>query len=158
VHEVPRVDKIIVSMGIGSLATRKGVKDFSELEEHLTRITGQKPHMVLSRKSVSNFKLREGMPVMLKTTLRGQKAHDFFERLTTLVFPRVRDFKGVSPRKFDSSGNLHIGMKQYDIFPEIGPDDMKTPLGIQISIVTTADDKESSIKLLQSLGMIFDKQ
>lgn len=156
-HQVPRIDKIIVSMGIGSLATRKGVKDFSELEEHLQRITGQKVHMVASRKSVSNFKLREGMPAMIKTTLRGKKAYDFFERLTMLVMPRIRDFRGVSERKFDNSANLNIGLKQYDIFPEIGPDDMKTPMGLQITIVTTTDDKEMAQSFLEASGMIFEK-
>jgi large subunit ribosomal protein L5 len=83
------------------LATRKGVKDFSDLEQNLKVITGQTPHMVLSRQSISNFKLREGMPAMLKVTLRGQKAYDFIERMVTLVLPRVRDFSGLTPRKFD---------------------------------------------------------
>lgn len=96
VHQVPRIEKIIVVMGVGSLATRKGVKDFAELQDHMERITGQKAHMILSRKSVSNFKLREGMPSMLKTTLRGKKAYDFFERLNMLVLPRVRDYTGIA--------------------------------------------------------------
>ncbi|USN56504.1 MAG: 50S ribosomal protein L5 [Candidatus Peribacteria bacterium] len=157
VHQVPRIEKIIVAMGVGSLATRKGVKDFAELQEHMERMTGQKAHMVLSRKSVSNFKLREGMPSMLKTTLRGKKAYDFFERLNMLVLPRVRDYTGISPRKFDKSANLNIGLKQYDLFPEIGPDDMKTPMGLQITIVTSGDDKESVQAFLEKSGMIFQK-
>lgn len=157
IHQVPRIEKIIVAMGIGSLATRKGVKDFAELQEHMERITGQKAHMVLSRKSVSNFKLREGMPSMIKTTLRGKKAYDFFERLNMLVLPRVRDYAGISPRKFDKSANLNIGLKQYDLFPEIGPDDMKIPMGLQITIVTTSDDAQATQTFFEKSGMIFEK-
>lgn len=92
INEVPRVDKVIVAMGIGSLVTRKGHKDFDEFEKNLIRITGQKPILVKSKKSISNFKLREGVPVMLKVTLRGERAYDFMERLTKLVLPRIRDF------------------------------------------------------------------
>lgn len=92
VHQVPQVDKVVVAIGIGSLATRKSQKDFSEIQENLAKITGQQPRMVLSKKAISNFKLREGMPVMLQVTLRREKAIDFLWRLTTLVLPRVRDF------------------------------------------------------------------
>ena len=102
IHEVPEVDKVIVAMGIGNLSTKKGMKDFSELEGNLAKITGQKPLLIRSKKSVSNFKLREGMPVMLKVTLRGEKAYDFIERLVTYVLPRSRDFVGVSPKKIDN--------------------------------------------------------
>jgi large subunit ribosomal protein L5 len=157
IYQVPRIDKVIVAMGIGSLATRKGIKDFSDIEEHLTRITGQKPQMILSKKSVSNFKLREGIPSMLRVTLRGKKAHDFLERLNTLVLPRVRDFAGISSRKFDAQANLHMGLKQYDIFPELGPDDMKTPLGMQVSIVTTTTDQAQAQSLLEACGTVFEK-
>lgn len=157
IHQVPRIDKVVVSMGIGSLVTRKGLKEFADFENHLAKITGQKAHLIKSKKSISNFKLREDMPVMLKTTLRGQKAYDFLERLIKLVFPRVRDFQWVSARQFDSQANLSIGFKQYDIFPEIGPDDMKTPLWLQVTIVTTTQDKTESQTLLKALGMIFHK-
>jgi len=92
IHQTPTVEKVIVAIGIGSLATRKGMKDFSEIEKNLHAITGQKPHMTVSKKSISNFKLREGMPAMLKVTLRKQKAYDFLERLAKIVLPRGRDF------------------------------------------------------------------
>lgn len=156
INEVPRVEKVVVSMGIGSLATRKWVKDFGELQEHLQRITGQLPQMVLSRKSVSNFKLREWMPAMLRCTLRWRKAYDFLERFNTIVLPRIRDFKWLSSRSFDGQANLNLGFKQYDIFPEIGPDDMKTPLGIGITICTTTDEKEHSIGLLKAMWFIME--
>lgn len=143
-------------MGVGSLATRKGVKEFTDLEENLEAITGQKPQMILSKKAISNFKLREGMPSMLKTTLRGPKAYDFLERLTQLVLPRVRDFSGLSSRKFDGKGNYSIGFKTQNIFPEIKPEEVKTPMGIQITIATSAESDQDAKALLQSLGIIFE--
>lgn len=154
INEVPHIEKVVVSMGIGSLATKKWVKDFSEFEEHLQRITGQLPQMVLSKSAVSNFKLREGMPSMLMCTLRGRKAYDFLERLNTIVFPRQRDFRGLPTRSFDGQANLNLWFKQYDVFPEIGPDDMKTPLGIQVTMVTTTPEKEHSVALLKQLGFV----
>jgi large subunit ribosomal protein L5 len=118
INEVPKVDKVIVAMGIGSLVTRKGHKDFEEFEKNLKIITGQKPHLCKSKKSISNFKLREGLPVMLKTTLRKERALDFLERMTKLVLPRVRDFTGISKKSFDPKGNLNFGIVNYAIFPE----------------------------------------
>lgn len=158
IHQVPQLDKIVVAMGIGSLATRKGVKDFSDLEENLARITGQAPHMIYSKKAVSNFKLREWMPVMLRTTLRGKMAHDFVERLVSYVFPRVRDFSGISPRKFDGRGNYTLWLKDQLVFPELNPEEVKTPIGIQMTFATTADTDEDAKALLQSLGIIFAKK
>ena len=101
IHEVPKLDKVMVCCGIGSLATRKGIKDFAEIENNLKAITGQKPQLIVAKKSVSNFKLREGMPVMLKVTLRRDRAYDFIERLVHLVLPRVRDFAGLNEKSFD---------------------------------------------------------
>ncbi len=156
VHEVPVVQKVVVAMGIGSLASRKGVKEFTDLEQNMEAITGQKAQMILSKKDISNFKLRSGMPSMLRTTLRGAKAHDFIERMTTLVFPRVRDFMGVSGRKFDGKGNYSIGFKTQSVFAEIKPEEVKTPMGVQVTIVTSADTNEDAKALLQSLGIIFE--
>jgi large subunit ribosomal protein L5 len=156
-HQTPVLDKVIVAMGIGSLATRKGVKDFSDLEENLRTITGQQPQRLVSKKSVSNFKLREGMPVMLKVTLRGEKAYDFVERLGQFVLPRVRDFSGLSTRKFDGRGNYTLGLKTQVVFPEIVPEDIKTPMGVQVSFCTTADTDADAQALLQQLGIIFQK-
>ncbi len=155
INEVPKLDKIVVSMGIWSLVTRKWVKDFSDLEENLKVITGQKPHIIKARKSVSNFKLREGMPVMLRVTIRGKRAYDFIDRLVKYVLPRVRDFRGVSPKKFDGKGNLNIGLKSQMVFPELTPDDIKTPQGIQVTIATTSAVDEEAQKLLEKLWIIF---
>ncbi len=157
IHEVPQIEKVIVSMGIGSLVTRKGIKDFSDLEKNLATITGQKPVIVRAKRSVSNFRLREGMPVMLKVTLRKKRAYDFIERMVKLYLPRVRDFKWVSPRKFDWWWNYNYAFLNQTVFPEIHPDDIKTPMGVQVNIVTTTDSDEEAKILLESLGFIFEK-
>ncbi len=155
VHETPAVDKVIVSIGIGSLATRKSQKDFSELEENLTKITGQHPRMIMSKQSISNFKLREWMPVMLQVTLRKGMAYDFLWRLTTLVLPRLRDFAGLLPKHFDGQANYNLGLPNYNIFPELGVDDVTIQTGIQITIVPTTDNVDHAKALLQSIGFIF---
>jgi large subunit ribosomal protein L5 len=108
IHETPQIDKVIVAIGIGSLSTRKSQKDFSEMQNNLAKITGQYPRMIMSKQSISNFKLREGMPVMLQVTLRKGMAYDFLWRLTTLVLPRVRDFSGLSSRHFDKQANYNL--------------------------------------------------
>jgi len=149
---------VIAKRGIGSLATRKWIKDFSELEQNLATITGQAPHTIYSKKAVSNFKLREWMPVMLRTTLRGKKAFDFVERLTSYVFPRLRDFEGLNDRKFDWSGNYSMGIKDLVVFPEINPEEQKLPSGIQLTFSTSADTNEDAKALLESLGIIFAKK
>jgi len=158
IHQVPQIDKIVVTMWVWSLATRKWVKDFSELESDLSAITAQKPYMILSKKSVSNFKLREWMPAMLKTTLRSKKAYDFIERLTVLTLPRVRDFSWVSRKKFDWNWNYSIWFKSQSVFAEIVPETIKHEMWVQITIVTTADTDEDAKLLLESLWIIFDKK
>lgn len=159
IHEVPSLDKVIVSVGIGSLATRKGVKDFSDLEKNLAAITGQKPVMIRSKKAISNFKLREDMPVMLKVTLRKDKAHNFLEKLTKIVLPRVRDFNGLSTKSFDPNNNYNIGLTSQAIFPELIADESQaTAMGVQINIVTNAQTKEDAIAMMKSLGFIFNEK
>lgn len=158
IHQVPVLDKVIVSMGIGSLATRKWVKDFEDLKDNIKTITGQEPQMILSKKSVSNFKLREGMPVMLNVTLRGGKAYDFVERMVSLVLPRVRDFAWIAVRKFDGRGNYSLGFKDQTVFPEIIPENVKTPMGVQVSFCTTADTDADARALLEECGLIFEKK
>ena len=155
INQVPKIDKVIVSMGIGSLVTRKGHKDFEELEKNLIRITGQKPVLIKSKKAISNFKLREGMPVMLKVTLRGVRAYDFLDRFAKMVLPRIRDFSGVSKKNFDPKGNLNLWLQNYNIFPELGVDDVNLPMGLQLTIVSTAGTPEASQALLQEIGFIF---
>lgn len=157
IHQVPVITKIVVAMGIGSLASRKWVKDFSDLESNLKDITGQKPHVIISKKAISNFKLRIGMPVMLRVTLRGRKAYDFMERVTTYVLPRIRDFNGLSPKKFDGMGNYHVGLKQQTLFPEISPEQVTIPMGVQISVATSATSDADAKALLETLGCIFVK-
>ncbi|MDD2537015.1 MAG: 50S ribosomal protein L5 [Candidatus Absconditabacteria bacterium] len=155
VNETPKVDKVIVSMGIGSLVTRKGHKDFEEFEKNLKIITGQKPRLCISKKSISNFKLREGMPVMLQVTLRKERAADFLERVAKLVLPRIRDFSGISRKNFDHGGNLNFGITNYALFPEFGVDAVSIPMGIQITVVTSAGSPEKSQAFLEELGFIF---
>lgn len=155
INQVPKIDKVIVSMGIGSLVTRKGHKDFEEFEKNLIRITGQKPVLIKSKKAISNFKLREGMPVMLKVTLRGVRAYDFLDRFAKMVLPRIRDFSGVSKKNFDPKGNLNLWLQNYNIFPELGVDDVNLPMGLQLTIVSTAGTPEASQSLLQEIGFIF---
>ncbi|MEI8254024.1 MAG: 50S ribosomal protein L5 [bacterium] len=108
INAVPKIDKVIVAIGIGSLATRKSLKDFDEFEKVITKITGQKSRVLKSKKAISNFKLRENMPVMLQTTLRKQRAYDFLDRFMKLVMPRLRDFSGFTDKAFDGQGNFNI--------------------------------------------------
>ncbi|MDR2190111.1 MAG: 50S ribosomal protein L5 [Candidatus Peribacteria bacterium] len=155
INETPKIDKVVVAMGIGSLVTRKGHKDFEEFEKNLKTITGQKSHLCKSKKSISNFKLREGLPVMLKTTLRKERALDFLERVAKLVLPRMRDFTGISKRSFDPKGNLNFGIVNYAIFPEFGADEVSLPMGLQITVVSTAGTPEKAQAFLEELGFIF---
>lgn len=155
IHQTPVIDKVIVSVWIGSLATRKGVKDFSDIEKNLIKITGQKPTLLKSKKAISNFKLREDMPVMYKVTLRRDRALEFLHKLTTIVLPRVRDFTGLNPKSFDPNANLNIGLTTQAIFPELMADDPGASMGVQVTIVTHAADKKDAQALLQQLGFIF---
>lgn len=155
VNAVPKIDSVVITMGIGSIVTRKWHKDFGEFEQNLIKITGQKPRMVKSKQAISNFKLREGMPVMLQSTLRKDRALDFLNKFYKLVLPRVRDFEGTSSRSFDNQANLTIGLKNYDIFPELWVDDVTIPMWIGITIITTTNDKTQSQALLEEIGFIF---
>ena len=152
----PRIAKVKVNVGIGSLA--KQTKDFSEVIENITKITGQKPLVMKSKIAVSNFKLRKGMPVGISTTLRGKRAYDLMDRLVNVVFPRVRDFRGVSTKSFDGNGNYNIGFKEALVFPEINPDDVTNVHGVQITVVTTAKNDEEGMALLKKIGFPFKKE
>lgn len=155
IHQVPVVDKVIVAMWIWSLSTRKWVKDFSDLEKNLATFTGQKPYIIKSKKAISNFKLRENMPVMIKVTLRREKAYDFIERLVKLVLPRVRDFSWLSVRKFDWKWNYNIWFPNQWVFAEINPEEITTLQWVQINISTTTTVDSEAKALLQTLGIIF---
>lgn len=156
VHAVPRVTKVLVNVGIGSLG--KQTKDFSEVIDNVSKITGQKPVVTKAKLAVSNFKLRKGMPVGITNTLRGRKAYDLIERLVNIVLPRVRDFRGLSTKSFDGKGNYSVGFKEALVFPEINPDDVANVHGIQVTIVTSAQNDEEGMALLKQIGFPFKKE
>ena len=153
VMEVPRLTKIVINKGIGEASVNKKVLD--DAVEELRTITGQQPSVRRARQSISNFKLREGMPVGVAVTLRGERMWEFMDRLVTLALPRVRDFRGVSDRSFDGRGNYTLGVKEQIIFPEIDIDRVSAITGLDISFVTTAETDEEGMALLRALGMPF---
>ena len=151
--QVPRLVKVVLNKGVGEAATNKKVLD--DAVEELRTITGQQPTIRRARKSISNFKLREGMPVGAAVTLRGDRMWEFVDRLVTLALPRVRDFRGVSDRSFDGRGNYTLGVKEQIIFPEINIDKVDRVSGLDITFVTTAETDEHAHGLLKELGMPF---
>ncbi len=150
---VPRLEKIVVSMGIGRATQNKQLLEVASKE--LALITGQKPVICKARKSVSNFKLRQGMPIGLKVTLRGKRMYEFFDRLVSIVIPRVRDFRGLNPRAFDGRGNYNLGLSEQTVFPEVPIDKVQFQQGMNITIVTSARNDEHAYKLMEKLGMPF---
>ena len=153
--EVPKLEKIVVNMGLGDAVANPKIVEDAVAE--LTRITGQKPVITKARKSISNFKLREGMVVGAKVTLRGEKMYYFFDKIVSIALPRVRDFRGLSKDSFDGRGNYTLGVKEQLIFPEIKFDDVKKVRGMDIVIVTTAKTDQEGRALLAHLGMPFKK-
>jgi len=153
---VPTVSKIVLNVGVG-----KGLKekDYVEnVENTLTRITGQKPVKTKARKSISSFKIREGMVVGVKVTLRGPRMWDFLEKLINVTLPRVRDFRGISPKSFDGKGSYSLGFTEYISFPEITPDEIEKLHGLEIAVITTAENDEQGRELLTLLGFPFKKE
>ncbi len=151
VNAVPRLDKIVVNMGVG-----KALQDKKYLEEALDvlkQITGQKPLTTLSRKAISNFKLRENLAIGAKVTLRGRRMYEFFDRLVSLALPRVRDFRGLDPNAFDGRGNYNLGLTEQMAFPEINPDKFTYNQGMNITVVTTASTDDEARELLRQFGM-----
>lgn len=155
-HAIPKLSKIVVSVGIGSMMQRS--KDFSSVEKNLALITGQKPIVRKSKKAISNFKLREGMPVGLMVTLRGKAMYGFLKKLVTIVLPRVRDFRGLSTRSFDGLGNYSIGLKEHTVFPEIKQEDDLAVHGIQITFSTTANNNKDGLAFMKLAGLPFQKK
>lgn len=143
-------------MGIGTYI-RSGNKDYSVLQEHLALISGQAPVVKNARKAISNFKLRAGMPVGLTVTLRGDQMYNFLEKLINVVLPRVRDFRGISSKSFDSEGNYNFGIKEHTIFPEVPQDDVVKNHGLQITVKTSATSAEAGKALLTQMGFPFAK-
>ena len=153
VMQVPRVTKIVVNMGVGEAA--RDSKLIEGAVSDLTVITGQKPQVTRSRKSIAQFKLREGMPIGAHVTLRGDRMWEFLDRLLTLALPRIRDFRGLSPRQFDGNGNYTFGLTEQVMFHEINPDKVDRQRGMDITIVTTAASDDEGRSLLKHLGFPF---
>ncbi len=153
VMQVPKLTKISINRGIGAAVSDKKLVDVGV--DELTQITGQKAVPTIAKKSVSNFKLREGMPIGARVTLRGDKMYEFLDRLMTVALPRVRDFRGVREKGFDGRGNYTLGVQEQIIFPEISIDKVKSIAGMDITFVTTAQTDEESLALLKAFGMPF---
>ena len=151
--QAPRLEKIVVNMGLGEAISNGKLIDASV--EQLTAIAGQKPVVTKSRKSIANFKLRQGQSIGAMVTLRGDRMYEFFDRLVSIALPRVRDFKGVSPKAFDGKGNYTLGLREQIIFPEINYDKVEKIKGLNITVVTTARNDEEGRALLRHLGMPF---
>jgi large subunit ribosomal protein L5 len=154
--QAPRVLKITVNMGVGDAKQDSNMLDAAT--EQLATITGQKPNVRRARKSIAAFKLREGMPVGVATTLRGERAYEFLDRLMSVAIPRIRDFRGLSPRSFDGRGNYSLGVREQIIFPEIDYDAVDQVRGLDITITTTAASDEEAFALLEALGMPFARE
>jgi len=155
VMEVPQIDKIVINMGLGEAVSNSKVLD--EAVAELALITGQKPVVTRAKKSIAGFRLREGMPIGCKVTLRGARMYDFLDKLVSVSLPRVRDFRGVSKKSFDGRGNYTLGVKEQLIFPEIDFDKVSKVRGMDIVIVTTANTDEEARELLTQFGMPFQK-
>ncbi|MBX3439638.1 MAG: 50S ribosomal protein L5 [Planctomycetaceae bacterium] len=154
-HALPRLEKIVVSMGVG-----KSMQDRKLLEEavtHLARITGQQPQITRSRRSIAQFKLRVGMEVGCRVTLRKHRMYEFLDRLISLALPRVRDFRGVNPKAFDGRGNFSLGLNEQVVFPEINADNVKSIQGMNITMVTSTTSDEEARALLTEFGIPFRK-
>ena len=155
IMEVPKLDKIVINMGVGE--AKENAKVLDSAVKDLETITGQKVVLTRAKNSVANFKIREGMPIGCKTTLRGEKMYDFMDRLVNLALPRVRDFRGVSADSFDGRGNYALGVKEQLIFPEIEYDTVEKVRGMDVIVVTTAKTDEEARELLRLFGMPFAK-
>lgn len=153
--EVPKIEKVVINMGVGEAVQNPKILDSAV--EDLTIISGQKPVVTRAKKSIAGFKLREDMPIGCKVTLRGARMYDFLDKLINVALPRVRDFRGISPKAFDGRGNYTLGLKEQLVFPEIEYDKVDKVRGMDVVIVTTADTDEEARELLTQMGMPFRK-
>jgi large subunit ribosomal protein L5 len=151
VLSLPRLQKIVINMGVGKAITEK--KHLEEAVEAMRQISGQKPLITLSRKAIANFKLRENLPIGCKVTLRGKRMWEFLDRLISLALPRVRDFRGLDPNAFDRRGNYNLGLTEQLVFPELNPDRFTTPQGMNITLVTSTPSDDEARELLRGFGM-----
>ncbi len=154
--QAPKVEKITVNMGVGE--AKQDAKMLEAAKAQLAAIAGQQPNVRRARKSVAAFKLREGMPVGLSVTLRGERAYEFLDRLTAIAIPRIRDFRGLNPRSFDGRGNYSMGVREQVIFPEIDYDNIDQVRGMDVTITTTAQNDAEAFALLDALGMPFSRE
>lgn len=152
-HQIPCVEKITMNMGVGSAIGDKKILDFAV--DAMTQISGQKPVITNARKSIANFRLREGMPIGCMVTMRRQRMYEFLDRLVSIVLPRVRDFRGISRKAFDGNGNYTLGLTEQLVFPELNPDKFTRPQGMNITIVTSAKTNDEARDLLELFGMPF---
>jgi large subunit ribosomal protein L5 len=152
VHQIPRMEKIVVNMGVSASLEKGAIEDAAK---DLAQITGRKPVISKSRKSIANFKLRENVPIGCRVTLRRDAMYEFFDRLVAVTLPRIRDFRGTSPRSFDGRGNYSLGIADQTVFPEIELDKIKRQQGMDITIVTSAQNDEEARELLKLMGMPF---
>ena len=155
IHQVPKIEKIVINSGVGKAVS--DVKNLDIVISTLTKISGQKPVVTKARNSIAGFKLREGMPIGVKVTLRGQRMYSFLDRLISIVLPRTRDFHGVSSNSFDRDGNYSLGISDHTVFPEISYEDASAIHGLQITIVISGKDIEANRVLLEKMGMPFQK-
>ena len=157
---IPRLEKVVISMGVGKFATAggEGKAKIEQAERELTVIAGQKPVRTKAKKSVANFKVREGMETGLKVTLRGKRMYEFVDRLITLAFPRVKDFRGIDPKGFDNGGNYNFGFNEQTVFPEVDTSTVTFQQGMNITVVTTAKSPDEGRELLRQFGMPFREE
>ena len=153
IMRVPRVEKITVNMGVGD--AKINARALDRAVDELTIITGQRAQVTRAKKSIAGFKIREGMPIGTKVTLRGARMWEFLDRLVSIALPRIRDFRGLSPASFDGRGNYSIGIREQIIFPEVDYDDVETVRGLDVTITTSADTDEEAFALLRELGLPF---
>ena len=151
----PKIIKIVINVGAGEAVTNK--KAIESISGDLSLITGQKPIVTIAKQAVSAFKIRKGMPIGVKVTLRGKKMRHFCDKLFNIVLPRIRDFRGISVNNIDTTGNLNLGLSDQTLFPEIDYDKIDKIRGLQVTIVTSADDKESAKQLFSNLGLPFQQ-
>ena len=151
--KVPRIDKITLNMGVGD--AKVNARALDKAVDELTTITGQRAQVTRAKKSIAGFKIREGMPIGAKVTMRGVRMYEFLDRLVSIALPRIRDFRGLSPASFDGRGNYSIGVREQIIFPEINYDDVETVRGLDVVITTTARTDEEGLALLRGLGLPF---
>ena len=155
VHQIPKIGKVVLNMGLGEAI--QNIKILDSAVEELMAIAGQRPVVTRAKKSIAAFKLREGMPIGCMVTLRGKRMYDFLDKLINVALPRVRDFRGISPKAFDGAGNYSLGVREHIIFPEIDYDKIDNIKGMNITIVTTANSDEEGRELLTLMGMPFRK-